>query len=303
MKKIIALLIVMTMCFSSICVFAANDEIGVYLEGNKISFDVPPQTLNDRTMVPIRAIFEAMGATVTWEESTQTAICIKENTTVKMTVDSMVEYINDVPYTMDVSPVIIGGRTLAPARYVAEAFGYNVNWDNATNSVLISKSNSGSETSQVNKPSVGYTNALKKAESYSETLHMSKRGIYDQLTSEYGEKFTAEEAQYAVDNLKADYKANALKKAESYSETLHMSKRSIYDQLTSEYGEKFTAEEAQYAVDNLKADYKANALKKAESYSETLNMSKRSIYDQLISEYGEKFTAEEAQYAIDHLKN
>lgn len=139
MKKIIALLIVMTMCFSAICVFAANGEIGVYLEGNKISFDVPPQTLNDRTMVPIRAIFEAMGATVTWEESTQTAICIKENTTVKMTVDSTVEYINDVPYTMDVSPVIIGGRTLAPARYVAEAFGYNVNWDNATNSVLINK--------------------------------------------------------------------------------------------------------------------------------------------------------------------
>ena len=46
-----------------------------------------------------------------------------------------------------------------------------------------------------------YKNALKKAEQYSSIMHMSKQGIYDQLTSEYGEKFTAEEAQYAIDNL------------------------------------------------------------------------------------------------------
>lgn len=151
------------------------------------------------------------------------------------------------------------------------------------------------------KPSIEYQNALKKAESYSKLMHMSKQGIYDQLTSEYGEKFPADAAQYAIDNLNVDYKANALEKANSYSKTMHMSKQGIYDQLTSEYGEKFTAEEAQYAVDNLKADYKANALEKAKSYQKTMSMSASAIYDQLISEYGEQFTAEEAQYAIDHL--
>ncbi len=77
-------------------------------------------------MVPIRAIFEAMGATVDWDDATQTAICTKDSTVVKMTLNSTTEYINDVPVTMDVTPVIISGRTLAPARYVAEAFGYNV---------------------------------------------------------------------------------------------------------------------------------------------------------------------------------
>lgn len=77
-------------------------------------------------MVPIRAIFEAMGATVDWDDATQTAICTKDSTVVKMTLNSTTEYINDVPVTMDVTPVIIFGRTLAPARYVAEAFGYNV---------------------------------------------------------------------------------------------------------------------------------------------------------------------------------
>lgn len=82
-------------------------------------------------------------------------------------------------------------------------------------------------------------------------MNMSKAGIYDQLTSEYGENFPAEAAQYAIDNVVVDWKENALKKAQSYAELMSMSDSAIYDQLISEYGEKFTKEEAQYAIDNL----------------------------------------------------
>ena len=63
------------------------------------------------------------------------------------------------------------------------------------------------------EPSTEYKNALKKAETYSNTMHMSKQGIYDQLTSEYGEQFPADAAQYAIDNMTADWNANALSKA------------------------------------------------------------------------------------------
>ena len=101
------------------------------------------------------------------------------------------------------------------------------------------------------KPSTEYMNALKKAESYSKNLHMSKKAIYDQLTSEYGEQFPADAAQYAIDNIIADWNANALAKAKSYQSNMHMSKSAIYDQLISEYGEQFTKEEAQYAIDHL----------------------------------------------------
>lgn len=93
--------------------------------------------------------------------------------------------------------------------------------------------------------------ALSKAELYAETMHMSKAGVYDQLTSEYGEGFPAEAAQYAIDNIEFDWKEAALKKAKSYAEMMSMSDSAIYDQLISEHGEKFTAEEAQYAIDNL----------------------------------------------------
>ncbi len=101
------------------------------------------------------------------------------------------------------------------------------------------------------KVSIEFSNALKKAETYSNIMSMSKQGIYDQLTSSHGEKFPKEAAKYAIDNLKADYKQNALKKAKSYQETMSMSKQRIYDQLISKHGEKFTKEEAQYAIDNL----------------------------------------------------
>lgn len=146
-----------------------------------------------------------------------------------------------------------------------------------------------------------YKSALKKAEIYSDTMYMSKAGIYNQLTSEYGEKFSAEAAQYAIDNIVADWKDNALKKAKTYCDTMYMSKMGIYEQLISDYGELFTPEEAQYAVDNVDADWNKNALEKAKTYQDTMSMSPAAIHDQLVSEYGEKFTPEEADYAIANL--
>ena len=96
-----------------------------------------------------------------------------------------------------------------------------------------------------------YKSALKKAEIYSEKMHMSKAGLFEQLTSEYGEKFSLEAAQYAVDNITADWNANALAKARIYQDSMAMSPQGIYDQLVSEYGERFTPEQAQFAINNL----------------------------------------------------
>lgn len=119
-------------------------------------------------------------------------------------------------------------------------------------SVNVPSDKAENKPSQVHYVPSEYKSALKKADTYSSLMHMSKAAIYDQLVSEYGEQFSEDAAQYAIDNLTADWKANALAKAESYQEMMSMSPRAIYDQLVSEYGEKFTAEEAQYAIDNLK---------------------------------------------------
>lgn len=135
-----------------------------------------------------------------------------------------------------------------------ESYSYSENISSNNESYLYSND----ENEKVEQPSVDedipteYKSALKKAQSYNDMMHMSKAGLYKQLTSEYGEKFSEESAQYAIDNVNANWKENALKKAQSYQDMMSMSPSAIYDQLVSEYGEQFTEEEAQYAIDNLK---------------------------------------------------
>jgi hypothetical protein len=82
-------------------------------------------------------------------------------------------------------------------------------------------------------------------------MNMSKKGVYDQLVSEYGGQFKPEAAQYAIDNIKADWNANALASAKSYQDTMNMSPAAIRDQLVSPYGGQFTESEADYAIQNL----------------------------------------------------
>ncbi len=96
-----------------------------------------------------------------------------------------------------------------------------------------------------------YKSALNQADTYANTLHMSKQGVYNQLISEYGGKFAEEAAQYAIDNVTSDWDANALAKAKTYQSTMSLSTAAIHDQLTSEYGEKFTEAEADYAIQHL----------------------------------------------------
>ena len=94
-----------------------------------------------------------------------------------------------------------------------------------------------------------FQSALKSAERYADIMHMSKAGIYDQLTSEF-DQFSPEAAQYAVDNVEADWNQNALESARSYQDTMSMSPGAIRDQLVSQF-DQFTAEEADYAIANL----------------------------------------------------
>lgn len=147
-----------------------------------------------------------------------------------------------------------------------------------------------------------YEYALRKAESCSEVMNMSKAGIYNELITGHGETFSGEAAHYAMDNLKVDWNANALACAKDYSETFHMSKTRIYKQLKAdgEYGEGFTAEEAQYAVDKASIDWNANAMFKALRYQKEWGLSAEQIYIMLVS--AEEFTEDEAQFAVDRLR-
>ena len=104
-------------------------EIVVVLDGSPIVFDVKPYVVEGTTLVPVRAIFEALGATVEWDEKTKTVISQMADKTVKLSIDSRTMYVNDKAVTLTYPAVIINGRTLVPVRAISEAFGCIVGWD------------------------------------------------------------------------------------------------------------------------------------------------------------------------------
>lgn len=118
-------------------------------------------------------------------------------------------------------------------------------------SIKTKQSSAKSSESSSKKIPREYISALIKGQEYADRMYMSKKAIYDQLTSDYGEKFSPEAATYAINNIKANWNKNALQKAKDYQEEQNMSPDAIYDQLTSNYGEQFTPDEANYAVQHL----------------------------------------------------
>ncbi|MCL1809985.1 MAG: stalk domain-containing protein [Clostridiales bacterium] len=117
----------------------AQLDIRVYLNGERLSFDVPPIIENGRTLVPLRAIFEALGAEVDWDQSTKTITATKGEITITMQIDNPVMTKNGVPTTLDAPPKIIDNRTLVPVRAVAESFDATVDWHNDKKYVIIKK--------------------------------------------------------------------------------------------------------------------------------------------------------------------
>ena len=113
------------------------DKISVIVNGNQITFDQQPIISNERTLVPLRAIFEALSATVDWNGETQTVTSTRGNISVSLTINSKKMTKNGKEITLDVPAYLIGNRTLVPVRAIAEAFNCNVDWNGETQTVTI----------------------------------------------------------------------------------------------------------------------------------------------------------------------
>ena len=142
----------------------ANDEIRVYLNEERLEFDVLPQIVAGRTIVPVRVILEAMGAEVIWHEDTQKVTARIRNEWATVSIDLRIDshtmeistarrgtlydlgdygfYYHQPPIivdliVLDIPPRIVGNRTLVPLRAVSEAFGAIVEWDANTRTVTL----------------------------------------------------------------------------------------------------------------------------------------------------------------------
>ena len=151
MKKILS--IVLTVCMLlSVCAMPAmadampiaqlqtKDIITITVDGNYVdcaAYGQLPVIVEGRTLVPLRSVFEALGATVEWNNETRSVTSVKGDVTITLAVDSKEMVVNGIVKTLDVPAQIMNERTMVPVRAVAEAFGCDVKWDNDVRCVVI----------------------------------------------------------------------------------------------------------------------------------------------------------------------
>ena len=142
MKKNISIMLILILSTLLLVPVISNAEpipsVAVFLNGTKLSFDVPPQIMDGSTMVPMRKIFEALEAEVQWDGATQTITAKKDGTTIIMQIDNSVMTKNGQEITLLKPPLLVNDRTLVPVRAIAEAFDADVQWNQEDYIVVIS---------------------------------------------------------------------------------------------------------------------------------------------------------------------
>lgn len=119
----------------------AATPISIYIDGSRLKTDQAPVVISGRVLLPLRAIFEALDATVNYNQTLQTVTAYKDGTTIVLKLKSRSATINNEAVMLDVPAQSIKGRTMVPVRFVSEALGQQVGWNNSTKIVTI---NSGS---------------------------------------------------------------------------------------------------------------------------------------------------------------
>ena len=165
MKRIALNMLLSLFIIISICKFAPHNVyaeisddvyVNVFLDGRKLNFDVQPQIIKSRTMVPLRTIFEELEATVQWNGDTQTITAEKNGIVIEMTIDNPIMYVGDSTVILDNPALLIDNRTLVPVRAVSEALGVDVEWSERTQCVNLYSKYKESDWDKSNLTSDGY---------------------------------------------------------------------------------------------------------------------------------------------------
>jgi len=119
--------------------YKKSDNIRIISDEGQVKFDVNPQIIDNRTLVPMRAIFEEVGLEVEWDNESRTATGKNENTEISFVIDSDIAVVNNELKNIDVSASIIDDRTMIPLRFLSENMGYNIEWVESSNLILMSK--------------------------------------------------------------------------------------------------------------------------------------------------------------------
>lgn len=174
------------LCLAAVSVAALAQGITVNVDGHRVDFgDQQPIQRDGRVLVPLRGVFEQMGANVKWEPETQTVIADSGSTQIKLIIGSRTAWINNSPQTLDVPAQLVNGRTLVPLRFLSEALGADVRWFDSTREVIITTAKASTGT-VVTPPKEVEVRVLEDT-----VLPVSLNEELDSATAKAGKKFSA----------------------------------------------------------------------------------------------------------------
>jgi peptide/nickel transport system substrate-binding protein len=133
----VTILALVTAMFVGLPLSQAAPPIRVVVNGVPLVVDVVPVIRQGRTMVPMRPIFEALGAQVHWDEATSSIRAYRREDAIVLELGNTTAWVNGPEHKMDVAPIAMAGRTMVPVRFVSEALGAQVEWVEATRAVNI----------------------------------------------------------------------------------------------------------------------------------------------------------------------
>ena len=156
MKKAISVLLILGIVLSGF-VFAESDPIKAEANNQEFVFNVESTIVEGLTLVPVRAIFEPLGLEVSWDGTTRTVIGENKDSLIKLQIYDVSATVNGKVVILDVPAVIINERTMVPAKFIGQATGAKVSWDENTKILSINKSASDIEEY---KNSLTYSNLV-----------------------------------------------------------------------------------------------------------------------------------------------
>lgn len=136
-KPLLILIFVLILLVLTTAPSFASSPIQIYIDGEKKDFGVYPLLIDGTTLLPMRSIFESLGAQVDWEPIEKKITATRDNTAIILTLDEKTAYVNSIAKSLEKAPQLYGGNTYVPVRFVSEALGEKVAWDGINRLVLI----------------------------------------------------------------------------------------------------------------------------------------------------------------------
>lgn len=169
-RKLVSFLSVILILAAASTPARAQQEVQVFVNG--VRLDVPTVNVGGRTLVPLRAIFEALGAEVEWDGATRTASATWDGGSLSLPVGASQATVNGQTVQLDVPAQLIDGRTMVPLRFVGESMGALVGWYGNSRVITINKPAQAPVSATVVRVVDGDTVELTFADGRTEKLRM-----------------------------------------------------------------------------------------------------------------------------------